>query len=190
MTAEFLTQWFSQRTSPVPCWIVTFYHLFASLFSPHSHHGDIFMIRHLTQKGIQFIQHFEGFRATPYRCSAGVLTIGYGHAIKKGEDFTAVPLSQEAALTLLRRDVREAEQAVLRLIRIPLTDGQFDALVSFTFNLGSAALQRSTLRSKVNREEHHEAAGEFLKWCWAGGKKSAGLFRRRKAESVLYVRGR
>ena len=79
-----------------------------------------------------------------------------------------------------------AERAVLRLIKVPLTDGQFDALVSFTFNLGSGALQRSTLRRKVNREEHEEVPAEFLRWVWAGGRKLRGLVRRRAAESVLY----
>ncbi len=68
----------------------------------------------------------------------------------------------------MRRDLVVAERAVLRLIRVPLTDGQFDALASFTFNLGSGALQRSTLRRKVNREEHTEVPAEFMRWVWAG----------------------
>jgi lysozyme len=79
-----------------------------------------------------------------------------------------------------------AEQAVCRLVKVPLTDGQFDALVSFTFNLGSGALQRSTLRRKVNREEHEEVPREFLRWVWAGGRKLKGLVRRRAAEADLY----
>ena len=79
-----------------------------------------------------------------------------------------------------------AERAVLRLIKVPLTDGQFDALVSFTFNLGSGALQRSTLRRKVNREEHEEVPAEFMRWVWAGGRKLKGLVRRREAESIRY----
>lgn len=88
---------------------------------------------------------------------------------------------------MLRRDVVSAERSVLRLITVPLTDGQFDALVSFTFNLGAGALQRSTLRQKVNRKEHGEAAAELLKWCWAGGRKLAGLLARRKAEALHYL---
>ncbi len=79
-----------------------------------------------------------------------------------------------------------AERAVLRLIRVPLTDGQFNALCSFAFNLGSGALQRSTLRRKVNREEHTAVPPEFLHWVWAGGRKLKGLVRRRDAEAALY----
>lgn len=79
-----------------------------------------------------------------------------------------------------------AEQAVCRLIKVPLTDGQFDALVSFTFNLGSGALQRSTLRRKVNHEEHEEVPDQFMRWVWAGGKKLRGLVMRREAEASLY----
>ena len=79
-----------------------------------------------------------------------------------------------------------AERAVLRLISVPLTQGQFDALVSFTFNLGAGALQRSTLRRTVNREEHADVPAELMKWVWAGGRKLKGLVKRRKAEGLLY----
>ena len=80
-----------------------------------------------------------------------------------------------------------AERSVLRLISVSLTNGQFDALVSFTFNLGSGALQRSTLRRKVNREEHADVPTEFMKWVWAGGRKLKGLVKRRQAETLLYL---
>jgi GH24 family phage-related lysozyme (muramidase) len=76
---------------------------------------------------------------------------------------------------------------VLRLIQVPLDDGQFDALVSFTFNLGAGALQRSTLRRKVTREEHEKAPAEFRRWVWADGHKLAGLVRRRETEINRYV---
>jgi lysozyme len=76
---------------------------------------------------------------------------------------------------------------VLRLIAVPLTAGQFDALVSFTFNLGGGALQRSTLRRKVNREEHAAVPAELMEWVWAGGRKLKGLVRRREAEAALYL---
>lgn len=95
-------------------------------------------------------------------------------------------ISYEAATALLIKDVQSAERAVLRLIRVPLTDGQFDALVSFTFNLGSGALQRSTLRRKVNREEHTQVPTQLMRWVWAGGRKLRGLVRRREAEIQLY----
>ena len=73
-------------------------------------------------------------------------------------------ISHEAAIALLIKDVESAERSVLRLITVPLSNGQFDALVSFTFNLGGGALQRSTLRRKVNREEHDDVPAEFLRW--------------------------
>ena len=83
--------------------------------------------------------------------------------------------------------MRIAERAVLRLISVPLTDGQFDALVSFTFNLGAGALQRSTLRRKVNRGEHKGIPSELMKWVLAGGKRLPGLVRRRQEEGASYA---
>ena len=88
---------------------------------------------------------------------------------------------------LLRIDAEAAERAVLRYIDVPLTDGQFDALVSFTFNLGSGALQRSTLRRKVNRQVHDEVPDQFNRWVWVGGRKLNGLIARRRMESSLYA---
>ncbi len=82
---------------------------------------------------------------------------------------------------------RRFGRVFLRLIKVPLTDGQFDALVSFTFNLGSGAFQRSTLRRKVNREEHDEAPEQFMRWVWAGGRRLRGLVKRREAEIGLYT---
>ncbi|QNQ61407.1 lysozyme [Brucella sp. 6810] len=76
---------------------------------------------------------------------------------------------------------------MLRLISVPLTDGQFDALVSFTLNLGAGALQRSTLRRKVNRGEHESVPAELMKWVRAAGKRLPGLVRRRSAERVAYL---
>ena len=95
-------------------------------------------------------------------------------------------IDEATAEDLLRRDVEAAVRAVLRLIRVPLADGPFDALCSFTFNLGAGALQRSTLRRKINREEHDAVPAEFRRWVWAGGRKLKGLIRRREAEAVLY----
>ena len=87
----------------------------------------------------------------------------------------------------MRQDAQIAERAVLRLINVLLTDGQFDALVSFTYNPGGGALQRSTLRRKINREEHTEVPEQFMRWVWAGGRKLKGLVRRRVAEAGLYT---
>lgn len=144
-------------------------------------------MRHITKNGINLIKAFEGFEPEIYLDAAGLPTIGYGHLIRKGEHkMFENGISEAAGEALLIKDVLAAENAVLRLINVPLTDGQFDALVSFTFNLGGGALQRSTLRRKVNREEHADVPREFLRWVWAGGRKLKGLVRRREAEAIFY----
>lgn len=142
-------------------------------------------MRHITQNGLDLIKRFEGFSRTVYFCPAGYPTIGYGHVVKDDEDFSS-GVDEAQAEELLRQDAQIAERAVLRLIDVPLTDGQFDALVSFTYNLGGGALQRSTLRRKINREEHAEVPEQFMRWVWAGGRKLRGLVRRREAESMRY----
>ncbi len=145
-------------------------------------------MRHITQEGLDLIKRFEGFSPTIYTCPAGYPTIGHGHLVRDRErDRFMGGISREEAEELLKRDVLWAEKGVLRLINVPLTDGQFDALVSFTFNLGTGALQRSTLRRKVNREEHQDVPTEFMRWVWAGGKKLYGLQLRRSCEVELYL---
>jgi GH24 family phage-related lysozyme (muramidase) len=144
-------------------------------------------MRTVTPAGLDLIKRFEGFSPTVYVCPAGHPTIGYGHVVRlhEREQFTS-GITTEQAEALLRQDVQAAERAVLRLISVPLTDGQFDALVSFTFNLGAGVLQRSTLRRKVNRGDHANVPAEFRKWVWAGGRKLEGLVKRREAEAILY----
>lgn len=144
-------------------------------------------MRSITDAGLNLIKRFEGFSPTIYICPAGHPTVGFGHVVLPGEQtrFDGGLIREEAA-ELLRRDVRIAESAVLRLITSPLADGQLDALVSFTFNLGAGALQRSSLRKKVNRGEHGDVPVELMKWVWSAGRKLPGLMRRRKAEGALY----
>jgi len=142
-------------------------------------------MRHITQEGLDLIKHFEGFSTTVYTCPAGYATIGYGHLITKNESFKTI--KENEAQELLRSDAETAERAVLRYIDVPLTGGQFDALVSFTFNLGSGALQRSTLRRRVNSQAHDEVPDQFNRWVWAGGRKLNGLIVRRRMEAVLYA---
>ena len=145
-------------------------------------------MRHVTDEGLALIKRFEGFEPEIYICPAGWPTIGYGHVVRDHErERFAGGVDEAAAEELLRRDVETAERAVPRLIRVPLEDGRFDALVSFAFNLGAGALQRSTLRRKVNREEHGAVPTEFRRWVWAGGRKLKGLIRRREAEVALYA---
>jgi lysozyme len=145
-------------------------------------------MRKISKTGLDLIKQFEGFSPTVYICPAGYPTIGYGHVVKPQErEQFAGGITPEQAEALLRQDVQTAERTVLRLISVPLTQGQFDALVSFTFNLGAGALQRSTLRSKVNRGDHAAVPAEFRKWVWAGGRKLEGLVRRRELEKKFYI---
>jgi lysozyme len=139
-----------------------------------------------SEVGLALIEQFEGFSPTPYLCPAHVWTIGYGHVIREGEQGRLMRVDEPAARALLQQDVGLAERAVARFIRVPLTQNQFDALVSFTFNLGAGALQRSTLRRIINRNEHEAVPVELLRWVWAGGRKLPGLVRRRAAEAALY----
>lgn len=144
----------------------------------------------LSPTGLAFIQHYEGFSATIYHCPAGIPTIGYGHVVHGAlahAEF-AGGITKEEARVLLREDVAVAERAVRRLIAAKLTQNQFDALVSFTFNLGSGALERSALRRAVNRGDHEAVPAQLLRWVWAGGKRLPGLIRRRMAEGALYSR--
>jgi GH24 family phage-related lysozyme (muramidase) len=145
-------------------------------------------MRHVSKQGLDLICRFEGFSPVIYICPAGYPTIGYGHLITEANKEQFLDgVDEDEALELLRNDVGKAERAVLRLIAVPLTQGQFDALVSFTFNLGAGALQRSTLRRKVNREEHDDVPAELMKWVWAGGRKLKGLVKRRAAEAGIYI---
>jgi len=137
------------------------------------------------KKGIDLIKHFEGFRSTVYRCAAGVPTLGFGSTY--GITMDSPPITEEEGIELLMLDIAKFERAVERLITVPLNQNQFDALVSFSFNLGSGSLQNSTLRRRVNRSEYERAAEEFPRWVFAGGRKLKGLVRRRYAERELFL---
>jgi lysozyme len=140
-------------------------------------------MRKITQRGIDLIKKYEDFSPCPYSRPAGLLTIGYGHVILPEEEWQHV--TEEEGEELLRADLAKAEHAVLRNIQVPLRDHQFDALVSFTFNLGGGALQRSTLRSKINNGDE-DITSEFLRWIWCKGRKLAGLIARRREEAMLW----
>ena len=139
-----------------------------------------------SNKGIDFIKSFESFSPITYICSAGVPTIGYGHAIRSGEHFEGISKCQ--AEEILVQDLYLAEKSVSRNITAPLEQNQFDALVSFAFNLGGGSLQRSSLRQKINYGgDEDEIHNEFIKWVYAGGRKLIGLIRRREAEASMYL---
>lgn len=137
-----------------------------------------------SQKGIDLIKKFEGCRLEAYRCPAGVWTIGYGHT--KGVQ-ERMKITQAQAEEFLREDLRVYEQAVERCVKVPLSQNQFDALVSFCYNCGGEALRTSTLLRLLNESKYSEAAGQFLRWNKAGGKVLAGLTRRREEERALFL---
>ena len=139
----------------------------------------------ISTQGLALVKQFEGFFPTVYKDIAGLATIGYGHLVTKGEDFSRISVRE--AEVLLLRDITVAEKAVERFIHVILSQQQFDALVSFTFNLGAGALQRSTLRVKLNRGKYEEIPAEMLRWVRAGGIRSEGLVRRRRAEGRLFA---
>ncbi|RJG10929.1 lysozyme [Pseudomonas cavernicola] len=135
--------------------------------------------------GLALIQDFEGLRLTTYRDSVGVLTIGWGHT---GPDVVqGMAIDRAEAERLLRDDLHDAERAIQRLVTVPLKQHQFDALVSFTFNLGSGNLQGSTLLRKLNAKDYTGAGSEFSRWNKAGGRVLSGLIRRRAAERALFI---
>jgi lysozyme len=138
--------------------------------------------------GLALIKIHEGLSLVPYRCPAGVWTIGYGHAMRPEEVVKYIDgISEAEAGALLLMDVALAEAALRRLVFVSLTSGQFDALVSFIFNLGVGRFQASTLRMKLNRGEYEAAAREFPKWVFAGGVKLPGLIRRRQEEMAVFL---
>lgn len=139
----------------------------------------------ISQSGIDLIKRFEGFRPSRYLCPAGYETIGYGHVVRIGEQFNE-PLTEIEAEELLRRDLEQFEQAVHDLVIVDLAQNQYDALVSFTFNVGPDAFRKSTLLRRVNDRDHKAAPKEFEKWVFVNGKRLKGLEKRRAAEAALY----
>lgn len=137
-----------------------------------------------SQNGIDLIKRFEGFSPVAYLCPAGVWTIGYGHTagVHEGDS-----IDGDTAEDYLREDLTSAEGAVEKYVKVPLKQWQFDALVSFTFNLGAGNLYSSTLLKKVNRNPDDQSIRqEFEKWVYAGGRMLQGLVDRRKAEADMY----
>lgn len=142
----------------------------------------------VSNNGLELIKRSEGFRGQVYLDVAGFPTIGYGHLLKPGESFSNGITEQQVA-AILASDVQEAEQAVGRLVKVALTQGQFDALVDFCFNLGAGRLAGSTLLRELNAGNHDAAAQQLLAWDHAAGVVNAGLKARREAELQLWTGG-
>lgn len=142
-----------------------------------------------SEKGIALIKEFEGCKLTAYQDSVGVWTIGYGWTQPvDGKPIRAgMTIKQETAERLLKTGLVSYESDVSRLVKVGLTQGQFDALVSFTYNLGARSLSTSTLLRKLNAGDYAGAADEFLRWNKAGDKVLNGLTRRREAERALFL---
>jgi lysozyme len=164
----------------------------------------------ISEKGEHLMHFFEGYRNKPYRCSAAIWTVGWGHAMYadqlnlpnvrkegytglirsdyqlKGED--ARVWSKDELVNLFKVDIDTFERGVLRLSpTLASHQSKFDAVVSFAYNAGLGNYQRSTIRMKVNRGDWDGAAEAFMSWTKAGGKEVAGLVKRRKAEVALFL---
>ena len=155
----------------------------------------------VSAKALKVIKHHEGVRQKPYRCPAKLWTVGVGHVlypeqgklkIDQRDGFALRPsddrkFSMEEVDAILAADLARFERGVAQYCPVVLTQGQFDALVSFSFNVGLGTLQRSTLRQKVLRGDMAGAAEELLKYCMAGGKILKGLQNRRIDERAMFL---
>ena len=137
-----------------------------------------------SNKGIDLIKKFEGCKLKAYKCPAGKLTIGYGHTNNVRPDDV---ITEAQAVDLLLRDVLDCEGVINRLVTKTLNQGQFDACISFIFNLGAGNFQRSTLLRKINQGDFAGASREFSRWIYAGGKILNGLKKRREEEKQLFI---
>jgi len=138
--------------------------------------------------GLAFVAREEGTVLHTYIDVVGVPTIGVGHALRPGESFPN-GITMQQAMDILSRDIGTAEGAVNSGVKVPITQEQFDAMVSFTFNCGTGAFKGSGILKKLNAGDIEGAADEFLKWTHGGGKELPGLVARRKRERALFLKG-
>ena len=145
----------------------------------------------LSSEGLELICNFEGYhtalsdgRCVAYRCPANVLTIGWGctENVKEGMIWT-----RDEAAVALRRELEKFEAGVIRLTTVPLNQNQFDGLVSLTYNIGLGAIERSTIRRKLNAGDYSGAASAFELWNKGGGRVLRGLVTRRAREAALFM---
>lgn len=138
------------------------------------------------EKGLNLIKRFEGLELATYRCPAGVWTIGYGHTktARPGQRIT-----ESKAEDLLKEDLKWVERAIEKNVRVDLTQEQFDALASWTYNLGETNLRSSTMLRRLNNGEYDAVPSEMKRWNKSGGRVLKGLVRRREAEAALWEKG-
>jgi lysozyme len=137
-----------------------------------------------TMLAVPFVGKWEGLKLTAYQCSAGVWTIGYGST--KGVTEGMV-ITEDEAEKRLAEDLQTAKDALVRLVKVPVSEGQFIALMSIIFNVGSGAISRSKLLKKLNEGDYNGSATEFLDFCYANGKRIQGLANRRQEEYDLFM---
>jgi lysozyme len=145
----------------------------------------------VSSKLIKLLRHHEGVRNKPYRCPAGLWTVGVGHLIGDGK---SLPESWNRTFTneeidgILKRDLNRFERGILKMLpNVRLRQCEFDALVSFAFNLGLGTFQRSTIRQAILRGDKEAAMESLLKYCRAGGRVLRGLENRRKDEKAMFL---
>lgn len=144
----------------------------------------------ISKAGLDLIKRFESFRAAPYLCSAGVPTIGYGTTVYPNGikvKLSDQKITQQLAETFLQHHVNAIEKDVSRLVKVTLSQNQFDALMSFVYNVGLGAFRDSTLLKLLNAGDIDGASKQFERWNKAGGKIVDGLTNRREAEKALFL---
>ena len=142
-----------------------------------------------SDKGLDFITEHEGLRLEVYNDVAGYPTIGVGHLIRDDDPDFSGGITREQAIELLRDDARDAEDAVNRHVEVDLNQHQFDALVSFVFNVGGGAFRKSTLVRLLNQGQYDAVPDQLRRWNKAGGRVVQGLVNRREAECRLWQDG-
>lgn len=138
----------------------------------------------ISENGINLIKSFEGLRLSAYKCPAGVWTIGYGHT-GNVKPFDVV--TEKQAEDILKNDLIKFEKVINDFVSVELNQNQFDALVSFVFNVGANAFKKSTMLKFLNANHFPLAAGQFDRWVYIKGEKSNGLINRRKKEKELFL---
>lgn len=147
--------------------------------------AGFFSVIRVSQAGINKIKVYEALRLEPYQDASGKWHIGYGHLLLPGEWYDSI--TQEKAEQLLKQDLQIAEKAIKESVTVPLKQPQYDALVSFVYNVGITNFKKSTLLKKLNAGDYAGAAAEFPKWKYAEGKVIAGLIKRREHEQALFL---
>lgn len=144
----------------------------------------------INEAGLDIIKYYEGWSSRPYKCPAGIATIGYGSTWDidgQKVDMRHKKITKDHGEALLLRELRHVDHAIRKLVTAELTANMYSSLASIIYNIGSGNFQRSTLRMKLNRGWYEDAANEFPKWRRAGGRILKGLVKRRAKERELFL---